>query len=298
MRKTCVRTLPVVLLAALCAGVAACNHEPENQQRYYELKGTVISVDKGHQQAVIDHGAIPGFMEAMTMGYTVKDDAALEQMKPGDHITARVVVTAHNMWLDNVVIVQKSGQAPARPTVETHIPKPGDQVPDFTMLNQSGEKVRFRRLRGKIVVLTFIYTRCPFPDYCPRLTGNFAEINRALAENVALKGRAILLSLSFDPEHDTPKTLRDYAARYTGKDDPGFDRWEFAAIPSGELKDVALFFGLSYWTQGGQIIHSMSTALVGPDQKLFRWYPGNDWTPEQILKDMEALARSGDQQST
>lgn len=290
MRIIQTRTFYAVVSLAVCIGAVACHQEPEVKVHYYELKGTVISVDKGHQQAVINHQAIPGFMEAMTMGYTIKDDAALEQMKAGDHITARVVVAPHNMYLDHVVIVQKNGQAQASPTVETHIPKPGDQVPDFTMLNQSGRRVHFKGYRGKIVLLTFIYTRCPFPNYCPRLTGNFAEINRTLGKDVALKGRTVLLSLSFDPEHDTPKVLRDYAAHYAGKDDPGYKRWGFAAIPSGELKDVALFFGLSYWTQGQQIVHSMSTTLVGPDQKIFRWYFGNDWTPAQIVKDVQTLA--------
>ena len=293
MRILQIRALPVVVSLAISLVTAACQHESQVEVHYYELKGTVISVDKGHQQAVINHQAIPGFMEAMTMGYTVKDDPALEQMKPGDHITARVVVAPHNMYLDKVVITQKDGQAQARPAVETHIPKPGDQVPDFTMLNQNGRRVHFKSFRGKIVLLTFIYTRCPFPDYCPRLTGNFAEINRNLASDAALKGRTTLLSLSFDPEHDTPKVLRDYAARYAGKDDPGYKRWEFAAIPSGELKDVTLFFGLSYWTQGQQIVHSMSTTLVGPDQKIFRWYFGNDWTPAQIVKDVKNLAAQG-----
>src|SRR5512143_2450443 len=156
MKIVRVCTLSAVLLAGLCCGTAACHREAEEQPRYYELKGTVISVDRGHQQAVIDHEAIPGFMQAMAMSYTVKDDAALAQMKAGDHITARVVVTPHNVYLDKVVIAQKNGQAQVRPTVETHIPKSGDQVPDFTMLNQRGRRVRFHSLRGKVILLTFI----------------------------------------------------------------------------------------------------------------------------------------------
>jgi protein SCO1/2 len=289
MKRIHTRTLFVVVLATLWAGAVACHHESEAQARYYQLKGTVISVDRGHQQIIVDHEAIPGFMEAMTMSYTVKDDAALEQLKAGDRITARVVVTSQGMWLDNVKIVQTPAQPATPPTVEHHIPQQGEAVPDFSFVNQDGQRIHFRRYRGKVVLLTFVYTRCPFPDYCPRMTGNFAEINKTLSANAALKGQTLLLTLSFDPKHDTPKVLRAYAARYVGNEDPGFQRWEFAAIPSGELKDVALFFGLSYWMEAGQIVHSMSTALVGPDQKLFHWYPGNDWSPSQVVKDVEAL---------
>jgi protein SCO1/2 len=290
MKTTPTRSLFVVILAALYAGAVACHHESEAPPRYYQLKGTVISVDKGHEQVIVDHEAIPGFMEAMTMAYTVKDDAALEKLKAGDRITARVVVPSHGVWLDHIQIVETPAKPAAAPTVEQHIPQAGEEVPDFSFVNQDGQRIHFRRYRGKVVLLTFVYTRCPFPDYCPRMTSYFAEINKTLSANAALKGRTLLLTLSFDPEHDTPQVLKAYAARNVGNEDPGFRRWEFATIPTGELKEVALFFGLSYWTQGGQILHSMSTALVGPDQKLSHWYPGNTWSPSEVLKDMEPLA--------
>ena len=290
MKTIHMRGLSVLVLVTLCGGAAACHRESEGQTRYYQLKGTVISVDRPHGQIIVNHEAIPGFMDAMTMSYTVKDDAALERLKAGDQITARVVVTTQDIWLDKIVIVEKSKQPEERPAVEHHFPRPGEEVPDFTFVNQDGQRVQFHRCRGKVVLLTFIYTRCPFPNFCPRLSGNFAEINRSLSSNAALKARTLLLTLSFDPSHDTPEVLKAYAARYIGNEDPGFQRWEFAAVPDSELKPVAVFFGLSYWTEGEQIVHSMSTALVGPDQKLFRWYPGNEWSPSQVVKDVETLA--------
>jgi protein SCO1/2 len=277
----------LITLVALSISLAACHHKSETQARYYQLKGTVISVDKTHQQIIVSHEAIPGFMSAMTMPYTVKEGAVLDELNAGDQITARVVVMPGDVWLDKILVV-KSGVSP-QAAIEHHIPQPGEKVPDFSFINQYGRKVHFRRYHGKTVLLTFIYTRCPFANYCPRMTSNFAEINKALEANKVLAARTHLLTLSFDPKHDTPKVLRAYAAGYTGKDDPGFRHWEFGSVPSRELKAVSGFFGLSYWVQGGQLFHSMSTALVGADGELFRWYPGNSWSPARVLNDIKTL---------
>jgi protein SCO1 len=277
----------LVALVALSMFLAACHHEARVHARYYQLKGTVISVDKGHQQIIVNHEAIPGFMSAMIMPYTVKEDGVLDDLSAGDQITARVVVMPNDVWLDKILVLKRA-KAP-QAAVEHHIPQAGERVPDFTSINQYGRGTRFSRYRGKTVLLTFIYTRCPFPNYCPRMTGNFAEINRALEANKALGARTHLLTLSFDPKHDTPRVLRAYAAGYIGKDDPGFRRWEFASVPAGELKAVSGFFGLSFWNQNGQLLHSMSTALVSPNGELFRWYPGNSWSPSQVLRDMKTL---------
>jgi protein SCO1/2 len=291
MKTIHARRVLVLALFTLAVGALACHHEPEHPAKYYQLKGTVISVDVGHEQIIVDHEAIPGFMEAMTMSYGVKDDAALNQLKPGDRITARVVVTSDDVWLDNIVVVEKAAANAPPPKLDPHVPpQPGELVPDFTFVNQDGRRIHFRRYRGKVVLLTFVYTRCPFPNYCPLMTRNFVNINNQLAANATLDARTHLLTLSFDPAHDTPAVLKAYGERYAGKNDPRFRHWEFASIPSGELKEVSSFFGFTFEEQGGQIVHSLSTALVGPDQKLFRWYSGNGWSPSDVLRDVETLA--------
>jgi protein SCO1 len=291
MKKISGRGVMAAALIALIFAVEACHRKPEVHAKYYQLKGEVISVDVGHEQVIVKHEAIPGFMEAMTMSYEVKDDAALKKMKPGDQITARVVVTSDDVWLDNIVIVQKAAANAPPPKLDENVPpQPGERVPDFTFVNQDGRRVHFRRYRGKAVLLTFVYTRCPFPTYCPLMSRNFADINNQLAANAALDARTHLLTLSFDPAHDTPAVLKAYGKRYAGKNDPGFRHWEFAAIPSGELKEVSSFFGFTFEEQGGQIVHSLSTALVGPNQKLVQWYAGNRWTPSEVLREIKTLA--------
>jgi protein SCO1/2 len=291
MKTILSRCVLALVLTGVYAGTVACRRKPELQAKYYRLKGTVISVDVGHEQIIVDHEAIPGFMEAMTMSYGVKDGAALKKLKPGDRIAARVVVTKDDLWLDNIVVVQEAAANVPPPELDQHVPQPGEFVPDFTFVNQDGRRIHFRSYRGRAVLLTFVYTRCPFPNYCPLMTHNFAEINNQLAANATLDTRTHLLTLSFDPAHDTPAALKAYGERYSGKNNPGFRHWEFATIPSGELKEVSSFFGFKYEEQGGQIVHSLSTALVGPDQKLVRWYSGNGWSPSEVLRDVETLAR-------
>ncbi len=289
MRRILVRGVMATALIALFLAADACRSKPELHAKYYQMKGAVISVDVGHEQIIVSHEAIPGFMEAMTMSYGVKDDAALKQLKPGDRITARVVVTSDNVWLDNIVIARKAAANAPPPELDQHVPQPGELVPDFTFVNQYGRRVHFRSYRGKAVLLTFIYTRCPFPNYCPLMTRNFAEINKQLAANFALNFETRLLTLSFDPAHDTPAVLKAYGLQYVGNNDPEFRRWEFASVPSAELKDVSRFFGFTYEEQDGQIVHSLSTALVGPDQKLYRWYSGDGWSPSEVLKDIKTV---------
>jgi len=273
----------------VCALFLSCHSEHQTTARRFKLRGTVVSVDRQGQQAVINHEEIPGFMAAMTMGYKIKDEAALRQLQPGDQITAEVVVTDNESWLENVVIVKKASASGSIPSSQLRQPEPGENVPDFLLVNQDGKRVHFRRYRGKSVLLTFIYTRCPLPDYCPRMNSNLAEINHALAKDKRLFSATHLLSISFDPEYDTPKVLRAYAAQYTARDDPGFRHWEFAVVPANELKEVARYFGLSYWQEAGQIVHSMSTTLIGPDGKLYRWYPGNEWKVGEVLKDIQEI---------
>ncbi|HET7101338.1 MAG TPA: copper-binding protein, partial [Terriglobia bacterium] len=187
MKRIPGRGVMTAALIALSFAAEACHRKPELHAKYYQMKGMVISVDVGHEQIIVKHEAIPGFMEAMTMSYGVKDDAALKTLKPGDRIRARVVVTSDDVWLDQIVVVQKAAaNAPPPKLDENTPPQPGERVPDFTFVNQDGRRVHFRRYRGKVVLLTFVYTRCPFPNYCPLMTHNFADINNQLAAQATL----------------------------------------------------------------------------------------------------------------
>lgn len=273
----------------------ACQHQAGPPPKRYHLRGTVVSVDPSHAQLVVSHGEIPGFMSAMTMGYAVRDQRALAGLSPGDEITADVVVQNTDSWLENIVIVKKADRPPQALT-PVRPPEPGEVVPDFSFINQYGRKEHLSEFHGKAVLLTFIYTRCPLPDYCPRMNLNLAEINLALSKHKQLYAATHLLSVSFDPQHDTPSVLRTYGADFTAHTDPKFHHWEFVAVPSRELRQVAQFFGLSYWQEGTQIVHSMSTTLVAPNGCVYRWYGGNSWQPVDVLTNLHSLLDAGETQ--
>lgn len=279
----------VVVLALIAA--AGCAKRPETVKRY-ALTGKVVSTDVKASRLVVDHKAIPGFMEAMIMPYRAKDAASLQSLAPGDEISADVVVAGSDYWLENIRVTKKNTSAKPQ-ALEFRNPQAGDEVPNFTLTNQSGQRITLNRYRGKVLLLTFIYTRCPFPDFCPRISGLFAEVNRAMLQSPATADRTHLLSVSFDPAHDTPAVLRKYGAGYVGNSPAkGFAHWEFAVPPTKyELQRMAKFFGLSYEADSGLITHSLSTTVIGPDGRIVRWYHGGDWKPDDIMRDVEQALR-------
>ena len=295
--------IPPVLGVALLAGCHAGQNSDaavSSAQNFkvYKLRGKVVATDAAQGQVTLNHEAIPGFMDAMTMPYKLKDASILSELHPGDVITADVLVSQDpnaDVLLDHLVVVAQ-GKPDYRPTVTYHVPAPGDAVPDFKLRNQDGRPIRLAQFKGKALLVTFIYTRCPRPDFCPRVTHNFADVDKQLAANPALYAKTHLLCVSFDPDHDTPQRLRAYGATYIGSEAAGaFAHWDFAVPDQAVLKQMAQFFDVGI-TNGPDetITHTLSTTLIGPDGKVVRFYPGNDWTPQQVAADVnEVIAGKG-----
>ena len=288
----------VLLIALILAGglsFSSCRHV--SAQKRYPFTGRIVSVDSQAQSAIIDGDAIPGFMDAMAMPYKIKPVATLNHLIPGDSVSAEVVVVssgaknddaAPDYWLENVKVIAHIDPSHAPGASSLHMPAPGEEVPDFSFTNQSGKLISLKQYRGKVLFVTFIYTRCPFPDFCPRLSGNFAEIYKQAATNAALTN-AHLLSVSFDPEHDRPKVLRDYGFSVAHTHESAlFNRWEFAAPRLADLPRLADFFALTIQPEGGTITHNLSTVVIGPDGKIVKWYHGGDWQPSDLIKDASA----------
>lgn len=275
----------LLAFGSVFVGCAAKSQSQAQPQRYH-LVGKVVSVDTAQGILLVDHQAIPGFMDAMTMPYPVPDTAALAALAPGDEITADVVITPTGGHLENIVVTKKeTGASPPAPA-RMHEPQPGERVPDFALINQDGKRIRLSAFRGHVLLITFIYTRCPFPNYCPLVSKDFAQIYAATRNDPALPSGIRLLSVSFDPRHDTPAVLRRYAATFrqiTGGSP--FDRWEFATAPPEELKKMADFFGLYFNPENGVIIHSMSTSVISPQGTIYKWYSDNDWTTADMIAD-------------
>jgi protein SCO1/2 len=227
------------------------------------------------------------------MPYKLNDASILSELHPGDVITADVLVSPDpdaSYLLDHIVVVAQA-KPDYKPAVSYHVPAPGDAVPDFKLRNQDGRPIHLGQFKGKSLVITFIYTRCPSPDFCPRVTRNFAALEKQLAANPALFAKTHLICISFDPEHDTPERLRAYGVTYIGSDaKSAFAHWEFAVPEKSVLAEMAIFFDLGMTNEADSTItHTLSTTLIGPDGKVVRFYPGNEWTPEQVLADVKQL---------
>lgn len=290
-----IRTLCFLALAALIGlNLSACKSaspKASDGAKRFELKGKVISADKANHKVTIQHEEIKGYMDGMTMPFTLLDDWVYGDLKPGAQIQATLVVDQGRTWLENPVVTNIADPSLVGKTEETGVePSAGTETPDFTLVNQDGKKISFNNYRGQALVVTFIYTRCPLPDYCPLMSLNFQQIQQQAQKNAALKDKTHLLSISVDPDYDKPKVLREYGARYTGSNKPeAFKQWEFASGSAEEVKKVAQFFGLNYWPQENQVIHSLRTAIVAPDGKVFKVYRGNEWKPEEVVQDLEKL---------
>jgi protein SCO1/2 len=268
-----------VAAVSVCFLLAGCSRTPEQR---FDLSGKVVAVDKAQRQVTIAHEPIPGYMDAMTMPFSVKDDWALPVLAPGQVVEATLVVQGDRSWIEGLKIteVKETGS----PDAVTSVPKIGGEVPDFELLNQYNKRIHLGQYRGRPLLLTFIYTRCPLPDYCPRTSKNFSEIYRGLQSLPESSRRPHLLTISFDTDFDTPAVLREYAARYMNP--VAFNQWEFATGSPDEIKNITSYFGLSYRHESGQITHSLVTALIGPDGKLAHLYLGKDWTSRQVLADL------------
>jgi protein SCO1/2 len=257
----------------------------------YQLRGVVVSSDSAKGIVTIDTEAIPGLMGAMTMPYKLAQPGVATELHPGDHVTARLRISTSASVLDQIDVTAQA-QPDYKPEKFYNVPAPGQTVPDFKFLNQSGKTIAIDQFRGKVLLVTFIYTRCPLPDYCIRMSRNFATIQHELSADPELYNKTHLLSVSFDPVHDTPGVLRSYGNSYTGeRGDKAFSHWDFAAPSSSELDAVDQFFDVGVSPGGNSTLtHTLSTAIITPSGKIFRWYPSNEWTPSAVVDDIKQAA--------
>jgi protein SCO1/2 len=279
-----------VLLNTLTA-LSGCRRDMSNAKRY-ELKGKVMSVEKDKHLVTVSHEEIKDFMDAMTMPFIVRDEWVFDQAAPGDQITATLVVDETESWLENVVLIKSNAEPGVKGSPGPVGADTGDQVPDFALVNQNNQPIRTGQYKGKALLLTFIYTRCPIPEYCTLMSNNFSQIDQELQKQPELYEKTRLLSISIDPEYDTPAVLRSYGASHTGRfGDETFSHWSFATGTKEQVKDVAQFFGLQYYPEKDQILHGLRTAIIAPNGNVHKVYRDNKWKPEEVLKDIEMISR-------
>ena len=274
----------LAIIASACGG---------KTDRTYTLQGQVQSIDWPHKQLTVKHEEIKGLMPAMTMPYSVRDDKLLNGLAAGDLIDARLVVESNDAYLRTI---RKVGQAPLeKPAVDTatapavrtgpELLKPGETVPDASFVDQDGQKRSFSAFRGSPVVMTFIYTRCPLATFCPLMDRHFAAMQQPLKDDAALN-RVRLLTVSFDPQFDTPPVLKKHAKTLNAD----LARWTFLTGDREEVDRFASRFGVSIAravNDPRDITHNLRTVIVDADGKLVKVYTGNDWSPDQVLADLK-----------
>jgi protein SCO1/2 len=288
-------------------GAGSASEPAGTEAADYVLRGVVRSVKQDSGKVVIRHEAIPGFMSAMTMPFPLADRALLDTLREGDEVEGTLRVERRDgavtdYQLVGLKVTKAREPAPAARVIDLsrgtlvvrEQPKRlqiGDAVPDFTMTAEDGSRRSLAELRGNVIVLTFIYTRCPMPDFCPLMDRKFRELAQHLS---AFPGRAKeirLISLSFDPEHDTPEILRKHA-RIRGAVAP---LWTYAVASHEELAKIAAPLGLMFGADGTEIAHNLSTAIIDREGKLARLEVGtqaNRWQTADFLKTIYSLLAS------
>lgn len=282
--------MKTVLLSILIAALGVVVSCARSNEKRYDLKGKVVIVEPEKHLVTIAHEEIEGYMPGMTMPFTVPKQSDLQMLVPNAEVTATLVVDGSHSWLENVFVVTK--QEAGGPLATAVVAAEGDEVPNYALVNQDARPIRINNYRGKALLLTFIYTRCPVPDYCTLMSNNFAQIERQLGQDPELYARTHLLSISIDPDYDEPKVLRSYGAAHTERyQDETFAHWEFATGTSEQVKEIAQYFGLTYFPEKDQIIHGLRTVIVNPEGKVAKIYSGNQWTPEEVVEEFGRVVR-------
>ena len=260
---------------------------PEPASKTYELTGQILAVHPAKRSLTIKHQDIPGYMPGMTMTFAAADASMVTGREPGEVVRASLEVGDTWSRLTKVEVTGKEPitAMPAELALAEGILQEGDLLPGATFVDQDGRTRSLAEWRGAPIAITFTYTRCPVPEFCPRIDRQFAAVQAAIAGDPALRGKARLLTISFDPEYDTPPVMRAHAKTLAA--DPQV--WTFATGPRDEVELFAARFGVAV-TRSGQtaadIMHNLRTIVAGPDGRIRALHSGSDWTPAQVVADL------------
>jgi protein SCO1/2 len=254
--------------------------------RCFQATGVIKEVPRGGKVVTIQHEAIPNYMPAMAMPFNVRDSAELDGLRPGDEVSFRLVVTDDESWIDRLARSKHPKAEEAnRAVVSETLPqnaRPRHPLMDFPFTNEIGAPVRLADFRGQAVAITFFFTRCPIPEYCPRLSRNFEEASRKLAEQANSLTNWHFLSVSFDPAFDTPEVLRAYAERYHY--DP--KHWTFLTGPADKIEELADQSNVSAKREGGVFNHNFRTLIIDAGGHLQTVFPTSGDLSDAIVSEM------------
>jgi protein SCO1/2 len=291
MQTFVVRYLVLMPLLCLALALPACHRSdpPDRSVRHYEVRGIVRGFAPDRSTIHVEHEAIPGLMPSMTMPFSVKDQRDIAEVKIGNGISFRMTITDKDLFIDQIKEIPASEvhvaePAPIRsasPAVSARL-REGDIIPPFTLTNQDGARVTLDTFRGQPFVLTFIFTRCPVPKFCPLISHNFSELQEAIKADAGAAGKTRLLSITLDPKFDTPEILKSYAQEQ--KADPQI--WTFATGEPPEIEKLTQSFAVFVQPEAGTISHGLATALIDPEGHVVSIWRGNAWKPSEVIDDL------------
>ena len=259
---------------ALCVAAAASWHA--GCATTYAARGLVLRVDQRARTVVVSHEPIVGYMGSMVMPFTVSNARHLQDVKPGDVIGFRLRGNSDRIDRIRFLSAAAADSGLTMTPAVSALVKTGELVPDFSLVDQHGSAVSLRSLRGSVVAVTFIYTRCPLPEYCPRVVANFNEVRKRF-ENRLGKDLTLLV-VTFDPKYDTPDVLHNFAERYQAN----VKGWHFLSGVPDAIARVCASFGIEYWPDQGLITHTLQTAVIDREGKLRASVEGRGYTSRQI----------------
>ena len=280
-----------VALALLGCGRSTNSDEKVDQ---YDTRGVVRGFSPDRATIEIQHENIVAFMPSMTMPFVARNPKQIADLKTGDAISFRMAVTKKDFWIENVKKIRREEVAVAEPKQTSSVSeerdarlKEGDQMPPFSFTNQNGERISLDTFRGQPFVLTFVFTRCPVPNFCPRMSNNFEELQAAVKAGSGTLGTTRLLSVTLDPDYDTPKILSEYAAFHHADS----KIWTFATGDGKEIDSLTRAFSVYRQNEGGTISHGLATALINRDRRIERIWRGNAWTPAEVTLAIQAQTK-------
>lgn len=255
----------------------------------FPLKGEVVAIDTVKHRLTVSHEEIPNYMDAMTMPFKVKNFDLLKSVQIGDSIQAVLAVSRTESWLDTFTVTGKGeppNQTLTEGTILARMFNEGETLPAVELTNQDGKKIYLNNFKGKVLALTFIYTRCPLPDFCIRMTNHFSKIQKSLNADKSVQGKWHLFSVSFDPKVDSPKVLKNYGKSYNAD----FSTWDFVTADRSTITKLTDGFDLSVADdEGGLLQHTLRTVILDREGRIVKVIKGNEWTPDEVVSEMKKL---------
>ena len=287
------KTIWILALSWAVLALPACKRteSTDANARVYQVRGMVRGFAPDRSTVDVQHEDIPGFMPSMTMPFAVKEPKEIAGLKIGDAISFRMAVTEKDLFLDDVKKIEASevrvAAATPQPTAASRPAerlKEGEVIPFFALTNQDGARLSSESFRGHPCVLTFVFTRCAVPNFCPRMSHNFSEVQEAIKSEPKL-GATRLLSITLDPGFDTPAMLKSYG-EYLHAD---FAIWSFATGEQAQIDALTHGFAVLVQPESGTISHGLATALIGADGSIIKIWRGNAWQPSEVIDELRKL---------